>query len=43
MLTHVHSLHTYILNLCPEETCVVQVETGNTGFAANGIASANGL
>ena len=33
----------YILNLCPEEACVVQVETGDTGFAADGNASGSGL
>ena len=36
----------YILNLCFEYTCVVtvvQVETGDTGFAADGNASASGL
>ena len=43
IIMHVHSLIPYILNLCPEGTCVVQVETGDTGFAADGNESASGL
>ena len=43
IIMHVHSLIPYTLNLCPKETCVVQVETGDTGLAADGNASAIGL
>ena len=32
-----------IYYLYSEDTCVVQVETGDTGFAADGDASAGGL
>ena len=41
--THACAFVVYILNLCFEYTCVVQVETGDTGFAADGNASASGL
>ena len=42
-IAHACAFFAYILNLSPEETCVVQVETGDTGFAADGNASASGL
>ena len=37
----IRSIHTK--PICFEYTCVVQVETGDTGFAADGNASASGL
>ena len=37
------TVYNVILNLCFEYTCVVQVETGDTGFVADGNASASGL
>ena len=37
--THACAFSVYILNLYSEDTCVVQVETGDTGFAADGDAS----
>ena len=33
----------YILNLYSEDTCVVQAETGDIGFAADGDASVSGV
>ena len=32
----------YVINLCTEDTCVVKAEAGDSGYAADGNASASG-
>ena len=45
MYTHACAFVVYILNLCFEYMCVVQVpvEMGDTGFVADGNVSTSGL